>query len=82
MTITAKEAGQIARKHGLSLSDAAALAKLADTAQEAHDLAAMFAAGPVNDDPDGLRAALERAISPGSDDLKAQIMRAIEGGQE
>ena len=37
--IAAKEAAEIAQKHGLSLSDAAALAKLAESAEEAEELA-------------------------------------------
>lgn len=42
MSIDSKEAAQIAKKHGLSLTDAAALARLAETPEEAEELAALF----------------------------------------
>jgi hypothetical protein len=44
--ITSREAGDIALKHGLSLPDAAALSRMADTTEEADTLAKMFSAPP------------------------------------
>jgi len=41
--ITSKEAAQIAKRHGLTLSDANALSRLADSTEEADELAVMFA---------------------------------------
>ena len=41
--ITSREAAEAAKKYGLSLTDAAAIARLADTPEEADSLAAMFA---------------------------------------
>lgn len=43
MPITSAEAAEIAARHGLSLGDAAALQRLADTTDEADDLAGQFA---------------------------------------
>ena len=43
MPITASEAAEIARAHGLSLSDAVALSRLSATVAEAESLAAQFA---------------------------------------
>jgi hypothetical protein len=40
--ITSTEAAAVAKKHGLTLSDAAALARLADSPEEANELGAMF----------------------------------------
>jgi hypothetical protein len=59
MSISSKEACEIAQKHGLSLSDAAALAKLADNTDEADDLAVMFER-PEDEDPAKLAAKIER----------------------
>jgi hypothetical protein len=42
---TIEEAAATARKHGLSISDAHALWRLAHTAEEAEELAASFAKG-------------------------------------
>lgn len=42
MPLTAEQAADIARQHGLSLTDATALRLLADTAAQAHDIAARF----------------------------------------
>lgn len=42
MGITATEAAEIARRHGLSLQDAAGLASLANSTEEAEQLAARF----------------------------------------
>lgn len=42
MTITSKEAAEVARKHDLTLTDASALARLADTVEEADDIAELF----------------------------------------
>ena len=42
MTLSAKEAAEIARANGLTLSDAAALARLATTPEEAREAAAVF----------------------------------------
>lgn len=47
--ITSRKAAEVAKEHGLGLPDAAALAKLADTDEEAQELAVMFAR---EDDPD------------------------------
>jgi hypothetical protein len=40
--ITSKQAAEVARRHGLTLSDAAALARLADSPEEADELGALF----------------------------------------
>jgi hypothetical protein len=50
MPITASEAAEIARAHGLSLSDAVALSRLSATVEEAQALAAQFA--PEAPEPD------------------------------
>ena len=42
MGITSTEAADIARRHGLTLQDAAGLASLADNAEEAEQIAARF----------------------------------------
>jgi hypothetical protein len=42
MPLDSKTAAEVARRHGLTLGDAAALQRLADTADEADDLAAQF----------------------------------------
>ena len=42
MTLSAKEAAEIARANGLTLTDAAALARLATTPEEAREAAAVF----------------------------------------
>ena len=42
MGITATEAAEIARRHGLTLQDAAGLAALADSTEEAEKLASDF----------------------------------------
>ena len=44
--ISAREAAEIARKRGLSLTDAAALSRLADSPEEADELAKEFAEPP------------------------------------
>ncbi len=44
--ITSKEAATVARKHKLSLTDAAALSRLADSPEEAEELAALFTDAP------------------------------------
>jgi hypothetical protein len=44
--ITSKEAATVAKAHKLSLTDAAALARLADSPEEADELAALFADAP------------------------------------
>jgi hypothetical protein len=41
--ITSREAAEVARAHGLTLNDAAALSRLADSTEEAGELAALFA---------------------------------------
>lgn len=43
MALTANEAAEIAKRHGLTLQDAAGLLTLADTADEADTIAARFA---------------------------------------
>ena len=43
MTITHAEAVEIARRHGLGLTDAAALARLAETLEEAEQVADLLA---------------------------------------
>lgn len=48
MPITPTEAADIARKHGLTLSDAAGLAALANTLDEAETIAARFATPEVD----------------------------------
>lgn len=45
MPLDAKTAGKVAKAHGLTLGDAAALQRLADTEDEATELAAQFAPG-------------------------------------
>jgi hypothetical protein len=42
MTLSAKEAAEIARANGLTLTDAAALARLATTPEEAREAASVF----------------------------------------
>lgn len=42
--ITTKEAAEVAKKHGLSLTDAAALVRLAESKEEADEVAALFEA--------------------------------------
>jgi hypothetical protein len=49
--VNAQIAAAVARRHGLTLGDAAALARLADTEDEADQLAAQFAA-PSAPEPD------------------------------
>lgn len=49
MALTAAEAADIARKHGLTLQDAAGLLALADTADEADTIAARFATPEADD---------------------------------
>lgn len=56
--ITSKEAAEVARKHGLSLTDASALSRLADSTEEADELAAMFA--DKGDDPRKLAESVPR----------------------
>lgn len=46
MPISSQDAAAVARRHGLGLGDAAALQRLADTPDEAEDLAAQFAPDP------------------------------------
>ena len=43
MTITRAEAVEIARRHGLGVTDAAALARLAETVEEAEQVASLLA---------------------------------------
>jgi hypothetical protein len=56
MPLDASTAAAVARRHGLTLGDAAALQRLADTADEADALAAQFA------DPDAVTDAAYEAI--------------------
>ena len=52
MALTPEEAADIARKHGLSMLDAAGLLSLADNAQHADQIAARFASTePEGTDP-------------------------------
>lgn len=44
--ITAREAAEVAARHKLTLSDAAALSRLADSPEEAEELASIFVDGP------------------------------------
>jgi ribose 5-phosphate isomerase len=55
--ITSKEAAEVAHKHGLSLTDASALSRLADSVDEADELAGLFAD---KDDPKDLAAKVPR----------------------
>lgn len=41
--VTSRKAAEIAQRHGLSLSDAAALSRLAEDDDECEELAALFA---------------------------------------
>jgi hypothetical protein len=59
MPLDSKTAAEVARRHGLSLGDAAALQRLADTADEADDLAAQFS--PDNT-PDALADAVQKRL--------------------
>lgn len=71
MGITAVEAARIANEHGLSLSDAVALQRLANTTEEAEHLAGQFA--PEDDTPADksnarIRSAVKsRRLQPGED---------------
>lgn len=49
--ITSRKAAEVAKEHGLGLSDAAALARLADDETDAHEIAAMFADKAEDVDP-------------------------------
>lgn len=49
--ISNTDATDIARRHGLSLSDAAALARLADSRDEAEQIAERFKAAPADPEP-------------------------------
>lgn len=53
--LTAEEAAETARKHGLTLTDASALRQLADTAEQADRLAARFAVPSGDDLADAVR---------------------------
>ena len=54
MPLDAKTAAKVAQAHGLGLGDAAALARLADTEDDAAELAAQFAVKPALPDPEEL----------------------------
>ena len=60
MPITPGEAADIAKSHGLSLSDATALRSLADTPHEAAELAAKFKHTPDETDPAKLAELISR----------------------
>lgn len=57
--LTSESAARIAKAAGLGMPDAAALLQLADTDEEAQNLAAQFAA---NQSPDELAQAVERKL--------------------
>jgi len=59
VSISSKEAAAVAAKHGLSLSDAAALSRLAESEDEADELAAMFV-NREDEDPQALAKTLPR----------------------
>jgi hypothetical protein len=66
--ITSKEAAAIAHAHGLSMTDAAALARLADTPAEAEEFATLFAtpADPVAQVNNRIRQRATRGrVTPG-----------------
>ena len=48
--ISAQDAAKIAREHGLTLSDASAISRMAETIEEGTALAEMFAS-PTREDP-------------------------------
>jgi hypothetical protein len=58
--IDSKTAARIAREHGLSLSDAVALAKLAEDEREAEELAELFRRDEEQEDPAKLAARVRR----------------------
>lgn len=64
MSITAKEAAEVAKAHGLTLSDASALSRLAESPAEADLLASMFSGKPATIEPtrDGLQDLIEAKL--------------------
>jgi hypothetical protein len=66
--ITTKEAAAIAKQHGLTLSDAAALARLANTTEEAEEAAAMFSPVPSQLTRDDIRGWPPEAINKARED--------------
>jgi hypothetical protein len=84
MTISAKDAAAAAKRWGLTLSDAAALARLADSPAEADELASAFTEPSV---PQLSRAALatmkpaEIEAARASGALKNLLEGGAEGGE-
>lgn len=62
MPLDTTTAAEVAREHGLTLSDAQALAVLADTRDEATDLAARFAPPSNSSEPDDMANEVIRRI--------------------
>lgn len=63
VTLTADQAAEVARRHGLTLSDAQALMLLADDEAHAETLAARFAPESEPDEPEALSDVARRMFS-------------------
>ena len=74
--LTSKEAAQIARDNGLSLADAAALAKLCTTVEEAQQCASMFASETPADMNARIRGKIAAAAEKREAAANAHIRRA------